>query len=78
MATATQAGSTKTSLADSRPHLLIGLGLGIAVFLWIIGTLIFFGLPDYYRQAPGKVPAFYRTLLRRKIVVVWSKNMASA
>ncbi|KAL2003969.1 hypothetical protein VTN02DRAFT_1265 [Thermoascus thermophilus] len=69
MATASQAGSTKTSLADSNPRLLIGVGLGVAIFLWTIGALIFFGLPEYYRQAPGKVPAFYRTLLRRKVVL---------
>lgn len=74
MAAASQAGSTKTSLADSNPRLLIGIGLGIAFFLWTIGALIFFGLPEYYRQAPGQVPAFYRTLLRRKVVLVCFMN----
>lgn len=69
MAAASQAGS-RTSLADSNPSLLLGVGLGIAVLLWGIGAIIFFGLPDYYRQAPGKIPAFYLTLFRRKVILV--------
>lgn len=70
MTTASETGLKKTSLADSNPHTLIGVGVGIAIFLWAIGGLIFLGLPSYYRQTPGKVPSFYRTLLRRKIVLV--------
>jgi alpha-1,3-glucan synthase len=41
----------------------------IAVFLWLIGIIILMGLPDYYRQSPGKVPSLYIALSRRKIVV---------
>ena len=41
----------------------------IAIFLWICGLIIFFGLPDYYRQAPGAVPSFYSSLTRRKIIL---------
>lgn len=41
----------------------------IAGLLWAIGLLLFFGLPNYYRQAPGKVPSFYKSLFRRKIVM---------
>ena len=63
-------GTTHTSLADSNPHLLIGVGLGVAFFLYAIGAVTFLGLPDYYRQTPGKVPSFYRTLPRRKIIMV--------
>jgi alpha-1,3-glucan synthase len=40
----------------------------IAGFLCIIGLLLAFGLPNYYRQKPGKVPSFYKSLFRRKIV----------
>jgi len=36
-------------------------------FLFVL--LLFFGLPDYYRQSPPKVPTFYHTLFRRKLVV---------
>ena len=41
----------------------------IAAVMWIVGLLIFFGLPDYYRQAPGAVPSFYTSLTRRKIIL---------
>ena len=41
----------------------------IAALLWGVGLLMFFGLPNYYRQAPGKVPSFYRSLARRKIIL---------
>lgn len=41
----------------------------IAIFLCGIGLLLIFGLPDYYRQKPGKVPSFYKSLFRRKIVL---------
>ncbi|EEH18163.2 hypothetical protein PABG_00726 [Paracoccidioides brasiliensis Pb03] len=40
----------------------------IGLFLWAIGLLLFFGLPTFYRQIPGKVPSFYKSLLRRRIV----------
>lgn len=43
--------------------------LPIAVFLWAIGLLIFVGLPNYYRQTPGKVPSFYKSVFRRKIIL---------
>jgi len=41
----------------------------IACLIWGIGAICFFGLPPYYRQAPGHVPSFYKAVLRRKIVL---------
>ncbi|KAL4939530.1 hypothetical protein BDV06DRAFT_224955 [Aspergillus oleicola] len=41
----------------------------IAVFLWVLGLLVIFGLPNYYRQTPGKVPSFYKGVFRRKIIL---------
>ena len=41
----------------------------IAVVLWLSGLILYFGLPDYYRQAPGAVPSFYSSLGRRKIIL---------
>ena len=38
--------------------------------MWAVGTVLFMGLPKYYHQAPGKVPSFYMSLLRRKIILV--------
>jgi alpha-1,3-glucan synthase len=48
---------------------LLTITTPIAVVLWIIGAVVLVGLPDYYRQAPGKVPSLYVALSRRKIVV---------
>ncbi|PGH11011.1 hypothetical protein AJ79_05162 [Helicocarpus griseus UAMH5409] len=48
---------------------MTAIAIPIGLFLWAIGLLLFFGLPNYYRQAPGKVPSFYKSLFRRKIIV---------
>ncbi|KAL2374950.1 alpha-1,3-glucan synthase [Blastomyces gilchristii SLH14081] len=48
---------------------LTAIAIPIGLFLWTIGLLLFFGLPNYYRQTPGKVPSFYKSLFRRKIVI---------
>lgn len=42
----------------------------VAVFLWVIGFIIFRGLPEFYNQKPGNIPSFYTAVLRRKIVLV--------
>lgn len=49
---------------------------GVAIIVWIIGCFLFIvflamltGLPRYYRQTPGVIPAFYRSLYRRKVIV---------
>ena len=41
----------------------------IAALIFGIGAICFWGLPKYYRQAPGHVPSFYKAVLRRKIVI---------
>ena len=42
----------------------------IAVLMWAVGILLFVALPNYYRQVPGKVPSFYKSIMRRKIILV--------
>ncbi|KAJ8584921.1 glycoside hydrolase family 13/glycosyltransferase family 5 protein [Rhizopogon salebrosus TDB-379] len=48
----------------------------IVLILWPLsfmsfgfGYLMLYGLPEYYRQTPPKVPNFLRTLFRRKLVL---------
>jgi hypothetical protein len=43
----------------------------IAVALIGIGVCLFLGLPDYYRQLPGRIPAFYQSVTRRKLILVF-------
>lgn len=70
MATLNQKGSTQVGLAMTNPNALLGIGIGLACLLWLLGALVFFGLPTYYRQTPGQVPTFYLSLFRRRIILV--------
>ena len=47
---------------------ITAITIPIVILLWIIGFVLSIGLPKYYRQAPGKVPAFYRSAMKRKII----------
>ncbi|KAK3698923.1 hypothetical protein LTR37_016710 [Vermiconidia calcicola] len=62
-------GLTNTSLVVTNPALTTSLGVVIAILMWTVGTTLFFGLPDYYRQTPGFVPGFLSGVFRRKIVL---------
>ena len=42
----------------------------IAILMWAVAIILFLGLPDYYRQTPGQVPSFYKSIVRRKIILV--------
>jgi len=42
----------------------------ISAALIDVGLCLFLGLPDYYRQMPGRIPAFYKSVTRRKLVLV--------
>ncbi|KAI9821263.1 MAG: Cell wall alpha-1,3-glucan synthase ags1 [Pycnora praestabilis] len=61
------AGITESSTVTSSTTMTAAC-IPIAVLLWAVGAILFTGLPDYYRQAPGKVPSFYMSLFRRKII----------
>ncbi|CAG8424933.1 unnamed protein product [Penicillium salamii] len=69
MSSLNQQGSTQFSLIATDPSTLLGIGIGLAAFLWIVGAVVLFGLPGYYRQAPGQVPTFYLSLFRRRIIL---------
>lgn len=61
-------GGTITVLTTASP-VVSAVCVPIAVFIWAIGVVLFVGLPDAYRSSPGNVPAFYSSLLRRKVIV---------
>jgi alpha-1,3-glucan synthase len=48
---------------------MTAIGIPISIFLWAVGLILFFGLPDFYRQKPGAIPDFYSSIFRRKIIV---------
>jgi alpha-1,3-glucan synthase len=65
---ATATGKTEVNpLTDSK--LMAAVTLPIGVFLWAIGLILFTSLPPYYRQTPGTIPDFYRTLLNRRLIL---------
>ncbi|KAK7744210.1 hypothetical protein SLS53_003731 [Cytospora paraplurivora] len=55
-------------VADSSIPLALVVCVPIAIFLWAIGLVLFFGLPGYYRQSPESIPGLYISLLHRKLV----------
>ncbi|GAB1317883.1 Cell wall alpha-1,3-glucan synthase ags1 [Madurella fahalii] len=43
--------------------------LPVAVLLIALSVLTFLGLPDYYRQTPGSIPSFFKSIFRRKLII---------
>lgn len=70
----TEAGVTGTTFI-STGRKVTPVTVSIAVLMWAVGAVLFAGLPKYYRQAPGKVPSFYKSLFRRKIIGVSGPKM---
>jgi len=69
LAKLSEAGVAQSSPIVSQPAIVSSIGMVIAVLLWVLGFVLFKGLPDYYRQSPGTVPSFIPSILRRKIVL---------
>lgn len=65
-------GETTTNGMDSMvtdQPILAAITCPIAALLLAIGLLLFTSLPMYYRQTPGRIPSFYQSLLRRKLIL---------
>lgn len=60
-------GKSPTGFTSS--PILTAVTTPIACCLAAIGVILYLGLPDFYRQTPGHVPSFYKSLRRRKIIV---------
>jgi len=67
MTVATATGSVQKNLITESPK-MAAVTLPIAALMFVIGIILFTSLPPYYRQSPGKIPDFYRTLLHRKLI----------
>jgi alpha-1,3-glucan synthase len=52
------------------PVVVTAVTWSVGALFIAVGVLLFMGLPDYYRQLPGRIPAFYKSLTRRKLVLV--------
>lgn len=69
LAKSTSQGIETSSLVATKPAVVTSVGVSIALFMWGIGVILFVGLPEYYRQTPGRVPSFFTSIIRRKIVL---------
>lgn len=49
--------------------ILAAIACPIGALFLAIGILLFTSLPSYYRQTPGKIPYFYKSLARRKLII---------
>ena len=63
---------------NSFPKIIVPVCIIVALMMWCIGVVLFVGLPTYYRQSPGHIPAFYPSLFRRKIIIVRPKAFPSS
>ncbi|KAK0729653.1 hypothetical protein B0H67DRAFT_559297 [Lasiosphaeris hirsuta] len=43
--------------------------LPIAAILIALSVATYFGLPEYYRQTPGSIPSFFKSIFRRKLII---------
>lgn len=59
-------GATGSSIA---PWWIVTVVWPLSVMSFFFAYLMLYGLPDYYRQTPPKVPNFLKTLFRRKLVL---------
>ena len=44
--------------------------LPVAVLLIALAVVVYQGLPEYYRQTPGSIPSFFKSIFRRKLIIV--------
>ncbi|ROV87285.1 hypothetical protein VSDG_09894 [Cytospora chrysosperma] len=64
-------GPSMEMVGNSSIPVALANTLPIAIILWVIGIVLFVGLPDYYRHSGTyipNIPSFYKSLLRRNIV----------
>ncbi|EJD02308.1 modular protein with glycoside hydrolase family 13 and glycosyltransferase family 5 domains [Fomitiporia mediterranea MF3/22] len=57
------------STATAPPWWIVLVLWPLAIMSFVFAYLLLYGLPDYYRQVPPKVPNFLKTLFRRKLVL---------
>lgn len=62
---------------SSYPKVIVPVCIVVACLMWGVGVVLFVGLPTYYRQSPGHIPAFYFSLFRRKTIIVRADHIPS-
>ena len=57
-------------VAQASNTLISAVCFPVAVLLMALSVVTFFGLPEYYRQTPGSIPSFFKSIFRRKLILV--------
>ncbi|KKY35779.1 putative glycosyltransferase family 5 protein [Diaporthe ampelina] len=61
-------GPASGTIASSAVPVVLVITVPVAILMWLVGIVLFVGLPDYYRQSPDYIPSFYKSLMRRHVV----------
>lgn len=62
--------SNGVPVAQASNTLISAICFPAAILLMALAVLTFLGLPDYYRQTPGSIPSFFKSVFRRKLIIV--------
>lgn len=62
-------GTDPSNTASVPPAWINVFTLALAMISFSVGYILYIGLPNYYRNVPGQVPNFVKTLFRRKLVL---------
>ncbi|KAM7198752.1 hypothetical protein V8F20_006067 [Naviculisporaceae sp. PSN 640] len=57
------------SVAKASDVIVSTVCLSVAALLFVLGGVTFWGLPAYYRQTPGSIPSFFKSIFRRKLIL---------
>lgn len=69
MSSQVASGNPNRSIITTSSTTMAAIGIPISVLFLAVASAVYFGLPKYYRQAPGQVPSFYAAIFRRKVVL---------
>lgn len=56
-------------LQVTEPAVATSIGVSVGVVMFLVGLVLWIGLPDFYRQDPGSVPSFFKSIFRRKLIL---------
>ncbi|KAK4155658.1 family 5 putative glycoside hydrolase family 13/Glycosyltransferase [Chaetomidium leptoderma] len=56
-------------VAQASNTLISAVCFPVAVLLMALSVATYFGLPEYYRQTPGSIPSFFKSIFRRKLII---------
>ncbi|KAK3376547.1 hypothetical protein B0T24DRAFT_700204 [Lasiosphaeria ovina] len=56
-------------MAKASSTTISAICLPVAALLMALSVVTYFGLPEYYRQSPGSIPSFFKSIFRRKLII---------